>query len=267
MPSRITTYEKYLEIVSGSSGMDITKEQSGIIIDRFRSANDGPSFFTPATYILDYTSRKYIFVDEAVYNLLGYKAVYFRESGLEYYTSKLHPSDFEILNSKIFPVNLDFIREVPASQYPEYVFSYNHRALNAKGDYVHVVQRHSYIPDAYTGQPAGVIGVVFDFTHFKTDSSITHTIEKTIYCNGALANELILKKNYSTLDPDLRSGLSERELEIVRFMADGFNSKQIADHLNISLNTVNNHRKNMLKKMDCTTPTQLLKKIIGEGML
>jgi DNA-binding CsgD family transcriptional regulator len=267
MSAKATTYEKYLQIVSGSSGIKISKEESGIIIDRFRSAHDIPSHYAPVTYILDYTSKKYLYVDETCYNLLGYKPSYFMEGDLENYTSKLHPLDFEVLNNKIFPVNFDFIKQVPVADYPDYIFSYNHRSQNVKGEYVKVLQRHSFIPGQNNELPAGVIGVVFNISHFKADDSITHTIEKTVSCNGSIVNELILKKTYPVYNSSIQQKLSERELEILKHMADGFNSKQIAGKLDISINTINNHRKNMLKKMDCKTSSQLLKKIINDGIL
>jgi DNA-binding CsgD family transcriptional regulator len=267
MPAKATTYEKYLQIVSGSSGIKISKEESGIITDRFRSAHDIPSNYAPIIYILDYTSKKYLYVDEACYNIFGYKGSYFMEGGLEFYTNKLHPLDFEILNNKIFPVNFDFIKQVPAAEYPDYIFSYNHRAQNVRGEYVKVLQRHSFIPGQDNEFPAGVIGVIFNLSHFKADISITHTIEKTVSCNGSIVNELIFKKTYLVYDSSIQQKLSERELEILKYMADGFNSKQIAGNLNLSINTINNHRKNMLKKMDCKTSSQLLKKIINDGIL
>ncbi len=247
MSAKATTYEKYLQIVSGSSGIKISKEESGIIIDRFRSAHDTPSHFAPVTYMLDYTSKKYLYVDETCYNLLGYKASYFMEGGLDNYTSKWHPLDFEILNNKIFPVNFDFIKHVPAAEYPDYIFSYNHRAQNVKGEYVKVMQRNSFIPGQNNELPAGVIGVAFNLSHFKADNSITHTIEKTVPCNGSTINELILKKTYPVYDSSIQQQLSERELGILKYMADGFNSKQIAVKLNLSINTINNHRKNMIQ--------------------
>ncbi len=267
MSTKATTYEKYLQIVSGSSGIKISNEESGIIIDRFHSANDIPSHFAPVTYMLDYTSKKYLYVDETCYNLLGYKPSYFMEGDLENYTSKLHPLDFDILNNKIFPVNFDFIKQVPVADYPDYIFSYNHRSQNVKGEYVKVLQRNSFIPGQNNDLPAGVIGVVFDISHFKTDDSITHTIEKTVSCNDSIVNELILKKTFPVYNSNLQQELSQRELEILKYMANGFNSKQIAGKLNLSINTINNHRKNMLQKTDCKTSSQLLKKIFNDGIL
>jgi DNA-binding NarL/FixJ family response regulator len=42
--------------------------------------------------------------------------------------------------------------------------------------------------------------------------------------------------------------LTMREQDIMHLIKEGLNSKEIADRLNISLNTVKNHRKNLLRK-------------------
>lgn len=193
MQSEKFSYDRYLEIISGT-GLDLSPQDSDLIIQRFRKPAPVISRFVPVTYLLDYSTKKYIYVDEACFNLLGYKASYFMEGGLENYKSKWHPADFEIINNKIFPQNFNFIKEVPQSEYNNYIFSYNHRTLNAKGEYIMVLQRSSFIKGQDPGLPAGVIGVVFDITHFKNDISVTHTIEKTVYFDGSPVNELVYKK-------------------------------------------------------------------------
>ncbi len=44
--------------------------------------------------------------------------------------------------------------------------------------------------------------------------------------------------------------LTERELEIIRFIAKGYTNKEIADLLFISAHTVNTHRKNIMAKLN-----------------
>lgn len=52
---------------------------------------------------------------------------------------------------------------------------------------------------------------------------------------------------------------SERELEILRLLAKGKNSFEIAEQLFITLNTVKTHRRNMLRKLKASNTSQLLK--------
>jgi DNA-binding CsgD family transcriptional regulator len=52
--------------------------------------------------------------------------------------------------------------------------------------------------------------------------------------------------------------LSRRELQIVELLAQGLNSHEIAVKLNISVNTVSNHRKNMTYRIGVSDTTALL---------
>ncbi|GAB5523771.1 MAG: response regulator [Roseivirga sp.] len=54
------------------------------------------------------------------------------------------------------------------------------------------------------------------------------------------------------------SELSEREMEIVKLISKGNSSAEIAGQLNISVHTVNSHRKNILKKLGLKSPTELI---------
>lgn len=43
--------------------------------------------------------------------------------------------------------------------------------------------------------------------------------------------------------------VSDREIEIIKHIAEGYSNKQIADKLNLSTHTVNTHRKNIMNKL------------------
>lgn len=53
----------------------------------------------------------------------------------------------------------------------------------------------------------------------------------------------------TTMNPALND-LTNREIEMVKLVATGLNSKDIAEQLNISIRTVETHRRNILKKID-----------------
>lgn len=52
--------------------------------------------------------------------------------------------------------------------------------------------------------------------------------------------------------------ITEREIEIVRLLSKGYNSKEIGDLLFISEHTVNTHRRNMVRKLDLRNSYQLI---------
>lgn len=52
--------------------------------------------------------------------------------------------------------------------------------------------------------------------------------------------------------------LSERELQIVQMISKGTPSLQMAEKLNLSIHTINSHRKNILKKLGFKSPAELI---------
>jgi DNA-binding CsgD family transcriptional regulator len=260
------SYEQYLELMADTSGIKM-QEESKHLIERFRGDQQMPSRFAPVIFLVDYTTKKYVYMDEGCFNLLGYSPAYYYESGLKDYLKSWHPADYNIINEKVFSENLNFLKTLPTEKYADVIFSYNYRALNSKREYVTVMQRCSYIPSNISGIPVGVIGVAIDITHYKNDVSIIHTIEKAIQYNGNIIHELLLKKIYPIYEESTKQLLSKKEVEILHFISDGYSSKQIASKTNLSINTINNHRKNMLCKMHCKSSSELMSYAIKHGLV
>lgn len=61
--------------------------------------------------------------------------------------------------------------------------------------------------------------------------------------------------------------LTERELEIVRLIAEGLSSRSIAERLSISTKTVDTHRANIMEKLGVRNSAELIKYAIREGIL
>ena len=60
--------------------------------------------------------------------------------------------------------------------------------------------------------------------------------------------------------------LTDREREVVQLYAEGRKTKQIADRLNLSVKTVETHRRNIMEKLDITSIAELTKFAIREGL-
>ena len=63
------------------------------------------------------------------------------------------------------------------------------------------------------------------------------------------------------------TGLSERELEILRLIVDGMPVSSIAGKLFVSVKTVNSHRQNILEKLQLRSTADLVKYAIKKGII
>ena len=61
-----------------------------------------------------------------------------------------------------------------------------------------------------------------------------------------------------------KTSFTKRELEVIDLLARGLSEKEVADKLNISSATVNNHTRNMREKFGLTKNSELILKYIAE---
>jgi two-component system response regulator NreC len=62
-------------------------------------------------------------------------------------------------------------------------------------------------------------------------------------------------------------GLTDREQEVLKLIADGSTNQEIADKLTISVKTVERHRANIMGKLNLHSRTELVKYAIRKGMI
>jgi DNA-binding NarL/FixJ family response regulator len=87
----------------------------------------------------------------------------------------------------------------------------------------------------------------------------------------AVLTRLIQRQRQRAIDERNRDrlveGLTGRELEILRLMADGLDNQEIADRLYISYLTVRGHVRNILVKLECHTKLAAVARAIQHGLL
>lgn len=77
-----------------------------------------------------------------------------------------------------------------------------------------------------------------------------------------------LKPNVQSPDiSEKLSELTEREIEVLKGIADGLSNKKIGDRLFISHKTVDSHRSNLMKKLDANNMATLIKFAIKAGLV
>lgn len=124
----------------------------------------------------------------------------------------------------------------------EYV--YNAIQAGAKG----------YLPKNTTGEELikAIRALATDHTYFSDE-----------------VTELMLKHYIQTAKKSEKetAELSKREMEILRFFAEGLSNKEIASQLFISVRTVESHKNHMMQKLQLKSPVELIKYAIKNKLI
>ncbi len=131
--------------------------------------------------------------------------------------------------------------------------------MKANGQYIRLLHQVISLNHSDSGYPLHALGVHTDITHIKSEGTPKLSF---IGLNGAPSHY-----DYGAFDENSLSekpGFTKREIEVIRYISQGLKSAEIALQLHISEHTVNNHRKNIIKKSELPIP-QLIFKAIREG--
>lgn len=101
------------------------------------------------------------------------------------------------------------------------------------------------------------------------------TAVRTLAADGTLVQpsvtESLLRAVRNGVTPDDKAAvvaeLTERELEVLRLMAEGYTNRQIAEVLFLAQGTVKNHVSAVLLKMDTTDRTKAVLRALNRGIL
>lgn len=87
--------------------------------------------------------------------------------------------------------------------------------------------------------------------------------DKNFFCG----NVLNIRKDKSSPNIIESRILSSREMEVLRFIAEGLTNNEIADKLNLSAHTIASHRKNLMRKFNAKNNVDLVVSAIKENGL
>jgi len=90
--------------------------------------------------------------------------------------------------------------------------------------------------------------------------------EVTLSLSGLSENTAPLVSGANDLQEKL-SLLSERETEVLKFIAQGFTNKEIGEQIHLSFRTVDVHRANLMKKLEINKVTGLVRFALKTGLI
>lgn len=209
--------------------------------------------------LFDFLEHKYRFLTARFKYLIGYDRDSALSEGPEYFLKQIHPDDLP----KVIETTIESMRfnlELPIGERKDYKLCFSFRIRHASGIYIRLVQQ--------------VVTLELDKKGNPWLALITNDLVPNEELNGPFRRFLINLKNskYYLFTPDETTtekapDLSTREIEILGLMAKGLPSKQIADQLFISINTVNNHRANILRKMQAGNAVEAVQYAMRMGIV
>jgi len=102
----------------------------------------------------------------------------------------------------------------------------------------------------------------------ELEFAISAIVEGKTYLSPSITESLV-SDNGEVKSPhaDPLAVLTKREVEIMRYLADGMPNREIGKLLHISTRTVDTHRSNILKKLNLRTNAELVKLAIQCGVI
>lgn len=68
-------------------------------------------------------------------------------------------------------------------------------------------------------------------------------------------------------EEQIKEQLTLREMEVLQAIAKGFNTREIAELLHVSNNTIETHRKSLMSKLEARNAVDLVLKAINLGII
>ena len=191
-------------------------------------------------FILDLNTNKFVWISDYHRKLLGYKV-------------DLKKQDSKALLNLFHPDDRDLLKEMKEffSKTKKGVFSSIYRLKKGSGDFFWVYTNVKIFKKTHDLSTFQIVGLTVDF-------SLSINYNKHV--------KQVLKEKLQESNTLLIANVSGRELEIMRYFANGYKTKEIAEELDISFHTVNNHRKNILKKLKLRNLASMVNFAVENGL-
>lgn len=182
------------------------------------------------------------------------------EFDLLYMAEQIHPDDspyFLAIGRKI----AEFLSQLPIEKIMKYKARYDVRYPKKNGDYVRILFQGIVIEHDEKGRLLRSFGIHTDITYLKKEGKPTLSF---IGMDGEPSFiDIDLQNNFHDSNDDLTA----REKDVLKLLIEGKLSKQISGILNITKQTVDTHRKNMLHKKHLVNTSELVSKAIIHGWI
>lgn len=226
---------------------------------QFETLNNG---FPLVHGILNFATNKYIYLTDNVTHFDGEKEQ-MMEEGLPYILQLFHPDERRVVAESILPDLIRFLGQSHSeAKLSDARAAFTSRLRLRSGEYRWYLHQMSILKTDTNNAPLLGLKLLMEIGGIKHN----HTLDLVLSLkDGQDVYHTVRETSYPI--PQSRQGsLSKREMQVLKLIAEGKTSKQIAALLHISEHTVNNHRKNMLRKKEVSSTPELVLGATTDGL-
>lgn len=219
----------------------------------------GPFYF----YVFDFSKLEFLYMHPNVEDVLGISP---EEATFQKMSTLIHPEDAEHMLKCERIAGSFLFGYVDQSKRKKYKITYCVRGKTKEGAYKVILHQALALNLDDNYNIMTTLGVQCDISHLVTYSNRTISF---IGLDG--------EPSYTGIDVDQEefspvpqlnpAGLTTRELEVLRYLADGDTVKDISEKLILSEHTVRTHRNNLRAKLECRNTAQVVAKAIRMGII
>jgi DNA-binding CsgD family transcriptional regulator len=208
--------------------------------------------------VLDLYQKKYIFMRSRYLDPFDDPLIDHDPHDPFYYGQFIHPDDqFIVMDSYI--KTFEFFLNLPEEERKDYKMILNFRQRDKYGKYLNIILQLVVLELDKKGN----IWLILILDDLLPDKISFEGVNRRLI--HIKTGKICLFKD--ELEPNKKTILSTREVEVLGLVSKGFASKEIADKLFLSINTVNNHRQNILEKVKAVNTTEAVTYARNLGLL
>jgi hypothetical protein len=252
MKNNIKSYDLYEKLIESFSqdGLKAFSANNPLILELEEMNENFDQFF----YLGDLININILFTSKRSKQMVGVNPA---DLNFYHFYDITHPEDIQRLSlgrAKLLKLAHDiFVAEKGIA-----LLSTNHRLRNPSGNYSNILLQLYLFYSTIPHKSVYLLKIHTNIDWFKKCKHGYHYYLGNNLTNFRYPDDELLMIN---------SPFSDREFEIIKLIASGMSSEEIAEKIFLSVHTINTHRRNILKKSGKATLSELIYDLLDRGVL
>jgi len=211
-------------------------------------------------YIYNHNTSKFEYFSQGLSSISGYSREDYNTLGKFPLFEICHPDDAFILNSLLFHDIKKVANSASLEDRTRLKIQYNYRIVRKDKRICNIQIQNNFLEIDEEGNPL----LSFGYCSQIPFNDGPYYCGLTIFLIEETSSDILFQKFYNHINSKNGLNISDREKEVLELLIDGLTSKEIGEKLHISKNTVDNHRRNLLRKFEVRRTNDLTRLAMKE---